>query len=474
MDANVWDGTKWGTAIEVSLGDVQDIDPAKGMAWEAVWQKDTGDLFFIWDDSKTRKAQVLYGPLGIDEGDPDNKITPRFLFEFFMTDFIRVLVIDGMKAFCEDNDCIVPTFVDVMKLLVVVLSMSVRRVRWTKHYWSRTTHELLGACPFIKRVMPRDHFWELFPIVFNWDIKKAEVDLNKKFKEPYAPSSHCTIDELMVPFKGRAQHWKVYIPNKRIKMGIKIFSVNDAQIGSYYLYDFVTYLKEETRAGMTTPDDLLRNADHLLPKGVSICGDRWFGGWDIARELDGNNRPFIFSCRKDRPTWLWDALSNPRFRDGETRVIQHVETGITAWAFQDRRGLPLWLTNGMPSYGINESEKGYVGADRRADADISFNEQMAWRRPIVRDLFQYAMQGADRFQQMLLAYRYDRRQSKWTTAVRVYQLGMVTTNAFILYNLVRADRKQKPVSHLKFMTTLIFELCRRYVRNCPVPKHSQL
>jgi hypothetical protein len=382
-----------------------------------------------------------------------------------------------MKTFCEENDCVVPSFVDVMKLFVVVLGMSIRRERWTKHYWSRpqTTHELHGANPFIQRIMPRDRFWDLFPAVFNWDIKKAEVTLNAKFKQPYAPSSHCTIDELIVPFKGRAQHWKVYIPNKRIKTGIKVFSINDAQIGSYYLYDHVTYLKEETRQALTTPHDLLTYANRVLPKGVSVCGDRWFGGWDIAKELDNHNRPFIFSCRKDRPTWLWNALTtNPKLRDGETRVIQHIETGITAWAFKDTRGLPLWLSNGMPSYGRDKSEKGYVGADRRMDADISFNERMAWRRPIVRDLFQYAMQGSDRFQQMLLDFRYDRRQSKWTTAVRIYQLGMVTTNCYILYNLVRTDRNQKPVSHLKFMTTLIFELCRRYVRNCPVPKHSQL
>ena len=61
---------------------------------------------------------------------------------------------------------------------------------------------------------------------------------------------------------------RVHNPRKRVRTGIKVFSVGCAQ--THYLYEYVTYLKDRTRGGLTTPGALLAHADAVLPAGALI------------------------------------------------------------------------------------------------------------------------------------------------------------------------------------------------------------
>ena len=89
----------------------------------------------------------------------------------------------------------------------------------------------------------------------------------------------------MCGYKGRTKN-KVYMPRKRIRTGIKIFSINDSTPEATYLWDFATYLKEDTRkwpaegAGVPLGSNvrgLLEYADSVLPAHCFITADRYFG-----------------------------------------------------------------------------------------------------------------------------------------------------------------------------------------------------
>ena len=69
--------------------------------------------------------------------------------------------------------------------------------------------------------------------------------LNRKFKEVYKPNAHMTVDESMVPFKGRLG-FKQYMPAKPVKWGIKVWSLCESATG--YLYNFQIYIGAEGQA----------------------------------------------------------------------------------------------------------------------------------------------------------------------------------------------------------------------------------
>ena len=63
--------------------------------------------------------------------------------------------------------------------------------------------------------------------------------MRKCFTEVYEPSCQVSIDEAMIPFKGRSS-MKQYIPNKPIKRGFKVWVMADALNG--YFYDLSPYV----------------------------------------------------------------------------------------------------------------------------------------------------------------------------------------------------------------------------------------
>ena len=336
--------------------------------------------------------------------------------------------------------------------------------RWTKLYWAKSP---LHQTPLMHEVISRDRFWALFPLVFSWDLLEGEEYFNKKFKEAYSPSSYMALDELMCGYKGRTKN-KVYMPRKRIRTGIKIFSINDSTPEATYLWDFTTYLKEDTRrwpaegAGVPLGSNvrgLLEYADSVLPAHCFITADRYFGSLENGNALNAKNRGFLLSCRADRPGSLWGPLTTD-LDPGETRGLQNKETGITAFAFKDRRATLLLLSNGVRSWGLEASHTGYDKAPsgRQLEA-LPDREQKAWSRPLVRDLYNYSMRGSDVFAQRMESFRYNRRQKTWKRAVRLYHFSMALCNAHILYNMVRKDEKRE--SHYSFLQSLVQELSPR-------------
>ncbi|CAB3225846.1 unnamed protein product [Arctia plantaginis] len=103
-------------------------------------------------------------------------------------------------------------------------------------------------------------------------------------KQWYKPSSYLTIDEQLVGFRGRCP-FRIYIPNKPNKYGIKIVMVADSN--SKYVYNATPYL------GKGTNCDNMPLATHLVKQlcepvygtNRNIAMDNWFTSVPLASEL---------------------------------------------------------------------------------------------------------------------------------------------------------------------------------------------
>lgn len=73
-----------------------------------------------------------------------------------------------------------------------------------------------------------------------WDMFMACCEDN------YAPHENLTIDDQLLPFRGKCP-FRMYIPTKPAKCGIKIFMVNDVK--SKYMLKGIPYLEKQGTPG---------------------------------------------------------------------------------------------------------------------------------------------------------------------------------------------------------------------------------
>lgn len=98
----------------------------------------------------------------------------------------------------------------------------------------------------------------------------------------YSIGTHACIDEMLVPFRGRCS-FKMYMPNKPAKYGIKILALTDARnnyLANAYIYsgkksDGIGLTDEERTLSIPT-QSVLRLSKIIQGTNRSITADNWF------------------------------------------------------------------------------------------------------------------------------------------------------------------------------------------------------
>ena len=88
-----------------------------------------------------------------------------------------------------------------------------------------------------------------------------------------------TVDEMFAPFRGRVP-FRMYIPSKPAKYGLKIFMVNDAK--SQYALNAIPYLGKNSAQETSRPSDVnpgefytMKLIQDLLQVGRAVVCDNW-------------------------------------------------------------------------------------------------------------------------------------------------------------------------------------------------------
>ena len=129
-------------------------------------------------------------------------------------------------------------------------------------YWSK---ESLLPTPIFSAMMRRDRFEYIRKMLYSVDPLGVDHDkplckletflkiLRTQFRTVYIPEQHIAIDEYLSLWKGRLK-FKVHIPSKRERYGIKIYMLCESHTG--YLSDFIVYTGVDTvypEPGITLP-----------------------------------------------------------------------------------------------------------------------------------------------------------------------------------------------------------------------------
>ena len=168
--------------------------------------------------------------------------------------------------------------------------------------------------------MPRSKFEEILQCL-EWEPDSLFEFANKKMKEVWNPHRDISLDEMMIPYKGKNPH-HVVVKRKSHPNGTKVWAIVDKSKFIYHLsmYKRTTeeystpalfggkqlYIRNSNIGKETTKDTAMRMISKLPDKGFVIYADSYFGGLDLADCIEQNGNGCVLACRKDRPSWLFN------------------------------------------------------------------------------------------------------------------------------------------------------------------------
>ena len=122
-------------------------------------------------------------------------------------------------------------------------------------------------------------------------------------KNTYCLSEFLTIDETLVPFRGRCSFIQ-YIPSKPAKYGVKIFALCDAK--TYFTGNLEVYCGKQPTGpheASNSPGDIVeRLISHLKGTCRNLATDNWYTSYTLAMSLlqDKNNSGWDFEEKQKR------------------------------------------------------------------------------------------------------------------------------------------------------------------------------
>nr|CAI5830817.1 unnamed protein product [Callosobruchus analis] len=117
---------------------------------------------------------------------------------------------------------------------------------------------------------------------------------------------------MLLSFRERCP-FRVYIPNKRSKYGIKVFAPVDAR--TFYTVNVEVYLGEQPirpfRVSNKVPEVLKRLIEPINGSGRNVSMDNWFTSFSVIKNLFTNHRLTVVGTVKKNKRELTEIKSRP-------------------------------------------------------------------------------------------------------------------------------------------------------------------
>ena len=127
------------------------------------------------------------------------------------------------------------------------------QIVWPLTLYTRVTHISVGRT--IASSITRDRLFELHQYLHFADnstlaasgspeynklgkVQPIIDSISQSFQEVYSPGKNASVDEAMIPFKGRSS-LKQYMPKKPVRRGIKVWALADSE--NVYIANFQVY-----------------------------------------------------------------------------------------------------------------------------------------------------------------------------------------------------------------------------------------
>lgn len=263
-------------------------------------------------------------------------------------------------------------------------------------------------------------------------------------QECYSIGEYACVDEMLVGFRGKCR-FKMYIPNKPRKYGLKIMVLNDAKTHYFlngYIYsgkdsDGITLSADEKKFSKPT-QAVVRLSKPIAGTNRNVTADNWFSSLELVRELKKNGLTYVGTLRKNKRE-VPPAFLPARGRQEMTSLYGFTED-ITLVSFVPKKNKAVLLLSSMHHGQSTDSITG------KPEVIVFYNETKG---------------GVDSLDEKCAVYSTSRRANRWPLAVFFAMLNISLVNAFVLFSAFPGNPVQ---SRVEFVKTLAKELVEPALR----------
>ena len=313
-------------------------------------------------------------------------------------------------------------------------------------YWSK--NPFLGVTE-VQKVFSRNRFMKISQYLHlndkSKELPRGDANHDKLFKvrplldavvvsikSEYLPSKCVSIDEAMIPFKGRLG-MKQYMPQKPTKRGIKVWECADSANG--YVVDLSVYTGKER--GMNAEQGLgyrvvYKLTRPLVGKNHHVVIDNFFSSIPLAENL---LREKIYLCgtvcsnRQGIPREIAPTTQQvKRLRQGESLFLRKGNLVVTVW--KDKKPVYFLSTQSNPVGDLQVNRRQHDGSIIQVPSV-----------PVVKS-YNNNMGGVDLSDQLRGYYMTGRKSKKWWRCLLWFLVDICIVNAHILEKLSPRHRNR--------------------------------
>ena len=348
---------------------------------------------------------------------------------------------------------------EIHAFFAVNIMFGIKKLPVVHSYWSK--NPLLGVLE-IQKVFSRNRFKKVSQYLHvndkNRELPRGDANHDKLYKvrplldsvvssirSEYRPTKNLSIDEAMIPFKGRLRI-KQYMLLKPVKRGIKVWECADTSNG--YVCNLSVYTGKERHAnperriGYRVVHNLTRP---LVGKNHHVFIDNFFSSIVLAENLLSDQ---IYVCgtvhsnRQGIPREIAPTTQQvKRLRQGESLFLRKENVVVTVW--KDKKPVYFRSTQSNPvsDERVNQRQR-----------DGSIVEVLSV--PLVKS-HNNNMGGVGHSDQLRRYYMMGRKSKKWWRCIVWFLVDVSIVNAHILERLSRNHRNR---TQLAFRLELVGDL----------------
>ncbi|XP_069178889.1 piggyBac transposable element-derived protein 4 isoform X2 [Procambarus clarkii] len=252
----------------------------------------------------------------------------------------------------------------------------------------------------------------------------------------YKASAYVTIDELLLPFRGKCP-FKVYMPQKTDKYGIKVWSMADAT--NAYLLNAQIY-REKVGQAETNPQRVVHDLIATIENtGRNVTTGNLFTDFSLAKSLLDKNLTLLGTLRRNKP----EIPSS--FKRSKGRKIYSTEFGFS----KEERVM-------ICSYVPKKGKAVLMLSSMHFNKDVQ--EKDPFKPHVILD-YDATKGGVDQLDVLVKNYTCKRISNRWPLVVFYWMVDIAGYNSFVSFTEKNPTAYEGPRQRRKFLTVLAERLC---------------
>lgn len=380
---------------------------------------------------------------------PDEILTPKQYFDKYIDNSILENFVQQTNLYSvqQKGNSINTCTSEIEQFLGIHLMMSVVKMPSYRMYWANETRFSPVADKLSRNRF--DCLRTYFHVNDNANMTNAKdknhdklfkvrpfIDSVRENMRKIEPDEKCSVDELIIPFKGRST-MKQYVKNKPHKWGIKVFAIASQ---SGIIHDFEIYVGKGTvkctnnKLGLSG-EIVLRLAE-IIPKfkNYKIFCDNWFTSYHLLCELKCKGILAVGTVRSNRLCGciLEDDKTLAKKGRGSYDEMIDVENNIFACKWYDNRC--VFLASSYAAVQPMDEVSRYSAADKKV---------VSVSRPNIVKEYNASMGGVDLNDMLVELYRINIKVRRYYLRIIFHIIDVCIVNSWLLY---RRHHKQLNLS----------------------------